>query len=104
KVIVRIIPDINAVIASILSGSIDAVMGLEVSSESAEELERRWTGTGNQVQWVSQGSIIWENVQHRPEFARPPNGLTNQTVRQAFFTALDRQAIVDVVTGGRGTV
>src|SRR5207248_11311145 len=45
-----------------------------------------------------------ENIQHRPEFARPPNGLTNQTVRQAFYQALDRQAIVDVDTAGLGTV
>ncbi len=104
KVIVRIIPDINAVVANILSGSIDAVMDLEVSNESAVELQRRWEGTGNQVQFVSQGSVLWENIQHRPEFARPPNGLTNQTVRQAFYQALDRQAIVDVNTGGLGTV
>src|SRR5438874_11002800 len=64
RVVVRIMPDINAVVANILSGSIDLVMGLEVSNESAIELKRRWEGTGNRVEFVSQGSILWENIQH----------------------------------------
>src|SRR5437016_2208009 len=43
-------------------------------------------------------------IQHRSQYARPTNGLTNRTVRQAFNFATDKQALVDVITQGIGQV
>src|SRR5438552_8107294 len=44
------------------------------------------------------------DLQHRPDLARPVNGLTNRSVRQALLQAIDRQALSEATTRGLGPI
>jgi peptide/nickel transport system substrate-binding protein len=46
------------------------------------------------------GGLHQLEMQHRVEYARPANGLTVRNVRQAFYQAIDRQTLADVMTQG----
>jgi peptide/nickel transport system substrate-binding protein len=104
KVLVRIIPDVNASVASVLAGAVDALVNIELSMDTAVELQARWQGTGNQVQIVTKDSPFHLEMQRRPDISRPVNGLTNRTVRQALLHGMDRQSIVDSQTAGLGQI
>lgn len=103
KVLVKIIPDANAMIANVLAGSVDALINVEVSMDTAVELQGRWQGTGNQVLIATKDSPFHMEAQKRPDVARPV-ALTNRTVRQALLHAMDRPSIVDTLTAGLGQV
>jgi len=103
-VVVRFLGDSNTMVANILSGTVDILLPIGVEVEQAMEVKQRWEGTGNVVRAELRGSIREVNIQHRPEYARPISGLTNQTVRQGLYHAIDRQAMADVMTHGMGPV
>lgn len=103
-VLVRFLGDTNTMVANLLSGTVDVLLPIGVEVEQAMEVKRRWEGTGNEVRAELRGSIREVAIQHRPEFARPINGLTNRTVRQALYHAIDRQAMAEVMTHGLGPV
>jgi peptide/nickel transport system substrate-binding protein len=100
RVIVKFLGDPNTMIAAILSGAVDLLLPLGIELESAFELDRRWKGTGNRVQFDLTNKLIQYEIQYRPEYARPRNGLVHRGVRQALLQATDRQAIVDLATAG----
>lgn len=104
RVVVRIIPDLNTMVANILAGSLDIMTDVGVSLETGLAVKDRWQGTANQVHLVPADKPSWIDIQHRPEFARPVNGLTNRTVRQAFLHGIDREAVVELLTAGLGQV
>ena len=52
----------------------------------------------------AEGRMRVLEIQYRPEFARPPGALSNPTVRQALYYALDRATLVEVITHGLATV
>jgi peptide/nickel transport system substrate-binding protein len=99
---VKFLNDPTTMVAAILAQSVALVLPQGVDLEAAEEVRRRWEGTGNQVRLDSQGALRYLLIQHRPDYARPRNGFANLLVRQAFFRATDRQAIADVGTHGKG--
>jgi ABC-type transport system substrate-binding protein len=80
------------------------VLPTGVDLEAAEEVRRRWEGTGNQVTVSPNGALQYLLIQHRPEYARPRNGFTVQPVRQAFYLATDRQAVADVASAGLASI
>ena len=47
RIIIRFIADPSAMVANILSGTIDLVLPTGVGLETASEVKRRWEGTGN---------------------------------------------------------
>jgi len=100
RVIARLIPDANAMVASVLAGTIDVLVDVNVDLDAAVEVQRRWEGTGNQVFFVPSGGVRWLDIQHRPELARPANGLTYVLVRQGFAHATSRERLVEVMTHG----
>lgn len=100
RVIVKFLGDPNAMIAAILAGSVDVLLPLGIELESALELDRRWKGSGNRVQFDLTNKLVQYQVQYRPEIARPKNGLLLRGVREALLQATDRQAIVDVAIAG----
>ena len=103
SVIVKFVGDPNTMVASALAGAIDVVLSPGVSTNTALEVRERWRGTRNQVRADLNGRIRYLEIQHRPEFAQPSNGLTERTVRQALYHGLDLQTISDVITEGFGT-
>ncbi len=102
SLVVRFLDDPNTMVANILSGTVDVVLPEGVDLDAAAEVQRRWRGTGNQVFVGLTGALRLVEIQHRPEYAQPRNGITNPTVRQALFAAADRQALAEVMNQGLG--
>ena len=104
KVLVRVIPDLNTIIANVYADALDVVMGVGVSLETGVQVRDRVEGSGGHVEFVPSLNPKWIEIQHRAEFAVPVNGLTNKTVRQAFLQGIDRKALVELATLGQGQV
>jgi len=104
NLVLRFIPDSQAMVANALSGAVDVVLPTGVELDAALELRQRWQGTGNQVLVAPDGKFDFLEIQHRPDYARPLNGLTNQQVREALYQALDRDALAEVLTSGLAPV
>src|SRR5262249_23219674 len=102
RVIIRVIPDANTLVANILSGEIDVIMPVSLSVDAAAELKQRWQGTGNEVNIFAEGMVRVLDIQHRPEVAQPANGTPIRAVRQALYYATDRDELSNVITHGLG--
>lgn len=99
-VIVRLMTDDNAMVASVLSGHLDVIPPIGVDLDTALDVKQRWEGTGNRVGGRLSGGFKIVEMQHRAEFARPTNGLASTPVRQAFYHAIDRGQLAEVLTRG----
>jgi len=102
-IIIRFVPDANAMIANILAGAVDVVLP-PLSVEAALEVKKRWEGTGNLVTVGSSGKLVVLDPQLRPDKAQPRGGFPNSLVRQAFYHALDRQQLADLMSSGLSPV
>lgn len=100
RVIVRIVADPNTLLASALGEAIDVVLSDGIDNTAALEVKGRWEAAGNRVEFFEIGGLNQLEVQHRPQYARPPNGLPVRVVRQALYHALDRAALNEVINGG----
>ena len=100
RVIVQFVPDPNTLVANILAEAIDVVISDAVDVSTALEVRQRWEGTGNRVQFHDLEGLHQLEMQHRPDLARPRNGFTVRAVRQGLYSAIDRQSLTEVVTGG----
>lgn len=101
----RFVPDPNTAVANILSGAVDIVPSSStegIDLDNAFDVQRRWAGTGNQVQTQQTGRVIIAEPQFRPEYARPRNGMSVLAVRQALYHAIDRQTMAETMTHGLG--
>jgi peptide/nickel transport system substrate-binding protein len=101
---VRFIADPNAMVANVLAGTLDVALPPGAGLEAAMEVQRRWEGTGNQVVAGPNGKVTILDPQVRPDYAAPRNGFPSILVRQAFYHALDRPALTDVMTNGLSPV
>jgi peptide/nickel transport system substrate-binding protein len=107
RLILRFIPDANALIANILAGAVDVIHSDGVDIDAALEVKQRWEGTGHQVLVMNErpgGGLRHLELQFRPELARPVNGLPVLAVRKGLHQAIDRQKLTDVITHGYGPV
>lgn len=100
RLIVRFVGDANARVSHILAGEVDVVMAPGVPIDAAVEVQQRWRATGHQVRFDLKNNVTLLIVQFRPEYTQPKNGLTVLPVRQAFYHAIDRQALTEAVTAG----
>lgn len=100
SVTVRFMGDANTLVANVLAGALDIVLPTGVDLEAALEVRRRWEGTGHQVYTNLSSGVRHLEIQFRPEYALPRNGLPNRTVRQALYHAIDRQTLTDVLNQG----
>jgi peptide/nickel transport system substrate-binding protein len=103
RVILKYVRDPSALVANILAGSVDAIGAVDL--EAATEVKRRWEGTQNQVTPQQQSEFARLEIQFRPEFSSPKNGLaTNRDVREALYRAVDKPAMAEVMTQGLSPV
>jgi peptide/nickel transport system substrate-binding protein len=103
-VIVRFLGDVNTEVANILAGALDIVLPTGVDLETALDVKKRWEGTGNQVTTGLSGGVRHLEIQFRPEYAQPRNGLPNRAVRQALYHAIDRETLNEVLNSGLAPV
>jgi len=104
NLIVRYIPDPNAMVANALSGTVDLILPPSLDLDAALTLKRQWEGSGNTVRVGSLSAFLYLEIQHRPDLARPARGFIDRLVRQAFFHATDRQSLTDVMTEGASLI
>jgi peptide/nickel transport system substrate-binding protein len=96
----RFLNDPNTMVANILAEAVDVLLPISVRVDDALEVKRRWDGTGNQVVADLSGRLRHVELQHRPEVARPLDGMTNPLVRQAMYQGIDRRTLADVMNPG----
>jgi peptide/nickel transport system substrate-binding protein len=101
---VRFVTDPSTAVANILAGAVDVVLPPAVDLDTALDVQQRWAGTGNQVHADLDGKFTLLDPQVRPEFAQPRDGFTNTVVRQAFYHAIDRATVTEVITHGLSPV
>ena len=75
-----------------------------IDLDGAVAVRDRWVGTGNLVRIEPIPRITDMEIQYRPELARPTNGLRDRVVRQAFYQAINREQLMEVMTLGLGAV
>jgi peptide/nickel transport system substrate-binding protein len=103
-VVVRFIPDDNTLIANILAGEIDVFPPAGLDPELAGDAGARWQSGGNRFGGHLSGGLFFLDLQQRPEYARPVNGLAMAPVRRAFYHAINRPELTEIVTHGLGPV
>ena len=101
RVIVRIIPDVNSIVANILAGELDAVLTGALEAGHASELKGRWEAPGQGTVGVVQNRLRQMQLQYRDP-SLP--WATDLRVRQAAMHLIDRQALVDTLIHGLTSV
>jgi peptide/nickel transport system substrate-binding protein len=101
RISVRIIPDVNTVVANLLAGEIDAVPTGALEAGHGADLRRQWEAPGRGTVGVVQNRLRQVQLQFRDP-ALPWAG--DLRVRQAAMHLIDRQAIVDGIIHGLTTV
>jgi peptide/nickel transport system substrate-binding protein len=104
RLIVRFVFDPSTLVATILAGDVDVVLTRSLDIDAGQDIGQRWEGTGNTVRFDPTTKERYLEIQHRQELARPKFGLTELPVRQAFYQAMDRSTLAEVVTGGRSPI
>ncbi len=102
RVVLRYIRDPSALVANVLAGALDVVGAVDL--EAATEVKRRWEGTTNTVTVQQLTEFARLEIQFRPEFTSPTNGLTNRDVREALYRGVDKPAMAEVMTQGLSPV
>jgi peptide/nickel transport system substrate-binding protein len=93
----RFIPDTNALVATMLSGAIDAISTIGISFDQAVQLER--LGAGRFKVFYEPG-LVWEHI----DFNLSNPLLKDIRVRRAIAHAVNRDAIVQQLFQGRQPV
>ena len=96
---IKFIKDANTLVANALAGSIDLIVPPSIDVDAAQELQRRWAGTGNQVHLDPTPRFGYVEVQLRPDVVKPA-ALLKPEIRRALYQAIDRPSISDVVAAG----
>jgi peptide/nickel transport system substrate-binding protein len=104
RVIIRFFFDTNAMSTAMLAEGFEVAIPGGIDLDSAVAIRDRWAGTGNIVRIEAIPRITDMEIQYRPELSRPVNGLRDRTVRQAFFQAINREQLMEVMTLGLGAV
>jgi peptide/nickel transport system substrate-binding protein len=103
RVQVRFVSDPNTAMANLLARTAHYVTRFLLYHQEGVTLQQQWSARGG-------GTVIWRPtlprmwlIQLRPEYANPRE-LTDVRVRRALMHAIDAQALVEVMTDGRGVV
>ena len=96
-------PDANVVLAALLSGSAHIAVDNSLKYEQSAILEREWGPRTEGVILLSPSQWRSTEFQFRPELVNPP-AILDLRVRRAFAHAMDRQALNEILLGGKGIV
>ncbi len=100
QIVMRVIPDANALVANLLGGAIDAAFHSSISFTQNRALEQAgWQGTTEY--WP--GSAHYLEFQAR-DWGNLQRAVLDVRVRRALLHAIDRQTIVDGLNAGRTSV
>jgi len=102
EIVVKIIPDANAVLGNVLSGAVDFTGAASLSPETAHTADAAPGHAGGQVVHTM-GSLRAARFQYDPAVTTQP-ALADVRVRQAIALGIDRAAIADLVSAGTSLV
>ena len=100
RLIVRLIPDVNTIVANLLAGELDGMPTGALEAGHGADLKRQWEAAGHGTIGVVQNRLRQMQLQYRDP-ALPWAG--DLRVRQAALHLMDRQAIVDAIIHGLST-
>jgi peptide/nickel transport system substrate-binding protein len=95
--------DPNAALANLLAGSANVATDTSIDLQQAAVLDREWGARNGGTVLRNPVGIRHFNMQMRPEFAAP-RAILDLRVRKALSYATDRQALVDGITEGLGSI
>jgi peptide/nickel transport system substrate-binding protein len=96
----RFIPNEQTVVANMLAGSVDGIVGATLSFSQIMAVRDEWERSGKHpllVVPVTHWRIL--EVQFRPDLVRP-HEITDPVVRRGLLQGFDRQAMVDLLFDG----
>ncbi len=102
RITLQVIPSVDTIVAHLLAGTVDLAGSAGVNFEQVVHVQREWERAGQKPTAILQtGSwrIVW--FQSRNPAVRE---LLDVRVRRGMLYAIDRQLLVDSLTGGRGHV
>lgn len=92
---VRFLPEVQTMIANLLSGTVDLTLGNNASLEQALQVKDQWEQQGR----LLTGSSGWQNL--NPQFLNPnPPILLDVRLRRALYHSIDRKTIADQLAYG----
>jgi peptide/nickel transport system substrate-binding protein len=95
---IRFIPDVNALMANLLSGTVEMSIGRGISHEQGLQLREQWRGGIPTIKPSSWLAIF-------PQFVNPsPPVSVDVRFRRAMLHAMDRQQMVDTLMHGESAV
>lgn len=100
RIVWRVIPDTNTLVANMLSGAIDAISPIGITFDQAVQLDQQIRGRRLAEQVLFTPGLIWEHI----DLNLGSPKLKDVRVRQALLYALDRQAMVNALFGGKQPV
>src|SRR5579883_3361399 len=100
RIVWRVIPDTNTLVANMLSGAIDAISPIGITFDQGVQLDQQIRGRRLAEQVLFTPGLIWEHI----DLNLGSPKLKDVRVRQALLYALDRQAMVTALFGGKQPV
>jgi peptide/nickel transport system substrate-binding protein len=95
---VRLIEDLNTLIANVLAGTVELSLGRGLSIDQALQLRGQWTQ--GRIDLAFAGWVVLF-----PQFVNPePDTLADVRLRRALLNAIDRQQLVDTLQGGMAPI
>jgi peptide/nickel transport system substrate-binding protein len=99
----QIITSQNTLLANLLAGSLQIAPASSLVAASGAEARRLWQGGDQGTVLVKDASIRLVEPQHQPSVQMEP-AILNPRVRRAFYHALDREDLAEVLNGSRESV
>jgi peptide/nickel transport system substrate-binding protein len=103
RVLVRLISDPNAVLASLLSGEAHFAVRNAIQFQQGMILRRDWNPREGGTVLVIPSYWGRAEVQHRPDYVSP-RAILDVPVRKALAHLIDRQALIDAVYEGEAII
>jgi peptide/nickel transport system substrate-binding protein len=97
RVIVRFMPDVNAIVASLLAGEIDMTLVGTLDPHDAAPLQQQWEAAGKGTVGIVPVRVRQMQMQYRDPTLP---WATDLRVRQAMLHLIDRQGLVETVHEG----
>ncbi len=97
----RIISDSNTVVANVLSGAVDATLGITLGQRAGVTVKNQWAGTEAGQVIITPVRFRYVQIQLDPARTQQP-ALLDVRVRRALAHGIDRETLSAVVTEGTG--
>jgi peptide/nickel transport system substrate-binding protein len=102
RIIVRVIPDSNAMMAYLLAGAVDIAAENTLSPDAIGQMRSSWLQDGGAIV-QREGRFTVFGFQFNPEWARPAELGRDVRLRRALYFGMDREAIIEAALSDTGT-